>query len=340
MEVVMSDFGELVIDYELPVAELLSVGDESLSWGESFDYRKDFGLSLEHVPELLRMAADEELNQAESDSLRVWAPIHAIRALGQLRAAEAVNPLLELIVRDRHDDDAEFDDWLHPEVTVALSEIGAPAVPAVARLVMDAGKDRHSRVAAARVLSRVGRNDFSSYPQCVAALATALESFKDNDPALNGFLIGCLADLDAEETCWLIEQAFSAGVVDETVAGDWEDVQIELGRMPPLSEDALRQKVHRRFGIDEISERFGEIVWKMLERKVRRFTDSDGEPVDDLDGEPSLEPPPEPEEQVRMTMPEEIYTADERRQLARERVKRRKAAQRAKAREKQSKKSR
>jgi hypothetical protein len=46
---------------------------------------------------------------------------------------------------------------------------------------------------------------------------------------LNGAIISELLDLEAVEAAPQMKQAFAAGVVDESVAGDWEDVQIELG---------------------------------------------------------------------------------------------------------------
>jgi len=64
------------------------------------------GLGPQHVPDLIRMALDDELYWADSDSLEVWAPIHAWRALGQLRAEAAVQPLTRLLARiDDFDDD-------------------------------------------------------------------------------------------------------------------------------------------------------------------------------------------------------------------------------------------
>ena len=40
------------------------------------------------------MATDEELNQGDSDSQEFWSPVHAWRALGQLKAVQALEPIL------------------------------------------------------------------------------------------------------------------------------------------------------------------------------------------------------------------------------------------------------
>ena len=54
-------------------------------------------LEKKHIPELIKMATDEELNQGDSDSQVVWSPVHAWRALGQLKASEALEHLLGLL---------------------------------------------------------------------------------------------------------------------------------------------------------------------------------------------------------------------------------------------------
>lgn len=56
-----------------------------------------------------------------------------------------------------------------------------------------------------------------------------LEPFGDNDILLNAILIGCLMDLGAVEAAPVMEAAFRAGRVDLRHAGDWEDVQVDMG---------------------------------------------------------------------------------------------------------------
>ena len=51
------------------------------------------------------MACDARLHDAHSGSSAVWAPVHAWRALGQLRAEESIRPLLA-VLRERDDDEA------------------------------------------------------------------------------------------------------------------------------------------------------------------------------------------------------------------------------------------
>ena len=75
------------IDYPHPVSKLLTQGDCRPTAGKWPNYL-ELGLTQEHIPELIRMLTDEDLIWAPSDSLEVWAPMHAWRALGQLQTVE------------------------------------------------------------------------------------------------------------------------------------------------------------------------------------------------------------------------------------------------------------
>src|SRR5437899_11954279 len=81
--------------YPPPVDKLLTFGDcrKLAEWPNYLE----LGLGPEHAPDLICMAVDEELNYADSDSVEVWAPVHAWRAPGQLHADAAIEPLLSLV---------------------------------------------------------------------------------------------------------------------------------------------------------------------------------------------------------------------------------------------------
>lgn len=218
--------------YSSPVSELLSFGDcrELREWP---DY-SGFGLGREHVPELIDLATDEELGRADPESLEVWAPVHAWRALGQLRAKEAVEPLFVLLGTE--------DDWAHEELPVVYGMIGRDAIPSLSRYLGDTSYDLYSRVGAAHGIEQVAAIYPSTRGESLSALSRQMERFTENKPELNGFLVAYLLDLHAIEKISLMQRAFAADSVDPTIAGDWEDVQVELGLKearetprPPLS---------------------------------------------------------------------------------------------------------
>jgi hypothetical protein len=210
-------------DPKPPLAELFKLGEASRShdWP---DYLS-IGLGPEHVPDLIRLAVDSELNQAPRDSSEVWVPVHAWRALGQLRAAEAVEPLTQLLPLI----DEKMDDWVGEELPRVFALIGAPAVAPLGKYLSDGSHPEGARITAARGLSEIAARHPEVRSACVSLLAAQLKKFQENGKTLNGCIISDLVDLEAVEHASLMEQTFAAGRVDLFVGGDWEDTQIELG---------------------------------------------------------------------------------------------------------------
>jgi hypothetical protein len=207
--------------YPDPVDRLLTYGS-CLSFREWPNYL-ELGLTREHVPDLIRMATDSELNEADIDSSEVWAPIHAWRALGQLRAETAIQPLLSLF------ETADASDWVLEEIPEVLGMIGQPAIAPLADYMSQASRDPGDRIGAARALERIGTIHPDAREEAVSALTRELERFRTNGPDLNGFLVSGLIDLKAVESISTIRDAFAHNRVDLSIAGDIEDVEIEMG---------------------------------------------------------------------------------------------------------------
>jgi HEAT repeat protein len=204
--------------YAPPVDRLLRLGDQGR------DYRV-MGLTEEHVPELLRMAADRTLGGPGTPSAQRYARWHAWNALGQLGDPRAVEPLLAVLVEE-YEDDEVFD-----VLPAVLGQIGAAALPDLRALLADPSADGDLRIAAANAVSEAGHAHPDARDEAVEALTWQLRSWAEQSEFLNGFLIGYLADFKAVEAAPLMREAFEAGAVDELVRGDWEDVQIELGML-------------------------------------------------------------------------------------------------------------
>jgi len=217
----MSDLATTAANsYASPVNRLLSLGEPRRN--ESRDYAA-LGLFADAVPELIRMATDEALNDGPQKSKLVWAPVHAWRALGQLRAPEAIAPLLTLF---QLADDS--DDWVMSDLPEALALIGAPAIEPIASFLADSTRGEWARVTAADALGHIGQAHPDLHADCVARLAKQLEKIADQPETVNTFVISALWDLRAVEAMPVIERAFASGRVDESVNGDLEDVQIHF----------------------------------------------------------------------------------------------------------------
>ena len=210
------------LPYTPPVSELLTLGDVRSQ--KTLDYL-ELGLTTDHLPELSRMALDDDLQSAESESDKVWAPIHAWRALGQLRDPAGIPALIAVL---RHVDEWD-DDCSSEEPSVGLALIGEPAIEPLRAFLSDDSQGSWARVAAVETLEKIAEKHPDQREICVAILREQLLHFRVQDRLVNGNIISTLAELKAVEAADEMEQAFAADTVDLSIGGDWEDAQIELG---------------------------------------------------------------------------------------------------------------
>ena len=222
--------------YTPPVEQLLTYGEGQSYLPENWPNYLELGLGPEQIPDLIRMATDDALNWADSDSLEVWAPIHAWRALGQLRAEAAVEPLLTLF--EALDDS----DWVMEELPEVFAMIGPAALPALATYIADVSHDVEARISAIPSVEKIGIRWPEARSASVALLMEQLEWFTENEPEVNGFLVLGLVELHATEAASLIERAFAARRVDLMIMGDWVDAQVLLGLLPAEEAGQRRSK--------------------------------------------------------------------------------------------------
>ena len=259
-----------ISDYQPPVAELLNYGD-CHNYKEWPNYVQELNLEKKHIPELIKMATDEELNQGDSDSPEVWSPVHAWRALGQLKAVQAVEPLLGLL-------NNRDDDWIHSDFPTLCTLIGVEAIPFLKEFLADFSNDVFARSDVAGSLVAISDQYPETLDSNVAAIAGELEKFRDNDPTFNGLLIGRLIDLQAVETIDLIERAFKANQVDTMINGDWSEVQMWFGLIPrdeiPVRQFSEKQKQASLFSATrqtkKVSKGFGSSQSKTKKKKSRK----------------------------------------------------------------------
>ena len=244
-------------DYTGPVARLLIIGDASLfkpvEWP---NYPELYGLGNEHIPALIRMACDLSLHRGDTEGAEIWAPVHAWRALAQLRAVEAIEPLLEF-TRIELEDDA-----VSQEFTTVLGMMGPAAIAPIAAFLADRTVTWMGASLATAGLAEIVKAHPECRDECVRILTRLLEHGTDSAPMANAFTISSLLDLKAVEAIDTIRDAFRRGTVDFSIAGDLEDVEIELGLRarrstprpyyPFLSGNRGSAKTPSSFGFEDI----------------------------------------------------------------------------------------
>lgn len=191
---------------------------------DSRDYMQE-GITQADIPELIRMATSRDLFLAPFPSSLVWARIHAWRALGQLKAVEAVAPLLTLLKYI----DEDQDDWIGEDMPRIFGQIGPAALAPLGDYLADTSNPVWARVAAEDSIQNIAVNFTETRGQAINLLTRTLERYTENDPILNGDIIYGLSRLRATETLPVIEKVFAADLADETINGDWEDLQIQFG---------------------------------------------------------------------------------------------------------------
>jgi hypothetical protein len=209
--------------YSILVSTLLTYGDcrEIKHWPDYLQH----GFREEHIPDLIQMATDPDLNKGDPNSLKVWAPVHAWRILGQLKAEMAIEPLTSLLRMFDTDDD----DFVGEELRKVFGMIGEKAIPVLENYVFNDLNGLFDRIAALNGLERIAANNPQCREQCISIFQRKLRGYENNNPTLNAFLVTYLVDLEGVEAIDEIRQAYEADRVDLSVLGDFEDVEIRLG---------------------------------------------------------------------------------------------------------------
>jgi hypothetical protein len=215
----------MTVPYLPPVDRLLKLGAEPARRRTWPDYRT-LGLEPRHAAALIRMATDPALHAAEERNPAGWAPVHAWRSLAQLGADEAAEPLLGLLAREIEHP------WVAEEVPAVLGMIGGAALHGATLLLFDEEKDEEVRLAAAAVIANVAHEHPDRRDEAAAILVKQLEDWPHQGRLLNAYLVADLVGLGETGAAPVMEAAFAAHAVDLTVAGDWEDAQVELGLIP------------------------------------------------------------------------------------------------------------
>jgi hypothetical protein len=228
----------MVHTYRPPVSQLLHIGEAKVVKADDWlDYQDEFGVTAEHIPELLQLMQDEELlnldpEAAEADfpvdldpDQAMWAPLHAWRALGQLQAVQFVEGMFAVLT-------SEASDWAFEEFPQVCELIGAPAVEPLATLIQThlLSSDEDMVVGGyVDCLEALAQKDPELRDRCVAILAANLENYQENPISTNSCLVSGLIKLQATEKVDLLETVFQARQVDEFFTGSWARVQIDLG---------------------------------------------------------------------------------------------------------------
>jgi hypothetical protein len=223
-------------DLNVLLARLMKVGEKPP--------RKLFNEILEHgqdaVEPLIGLVTDYQGYGPEEDSRSFWATYHAIRLLGELRAAEAVGPIMALLDED--------DDYVAEYLPESLARIGEPAIEPLREALFAPDADVYGLARAANALTKMAELYPEYRTDVLGMIRERLDADIPNDDpyTLRGFLISDLANARAVEAVSSIRRAFEEDLVDESVI-DLETVEALVGRPEGMSPREALTPLFRRY---------------------------------------------------------------------------------------------
>lgn len=166
--------------------------------GETLDpelRREVLALGPAAIPGLLRFLNDDDLQMQDSPGAG-WPPIHAVGLLADLKATEAVEPMLRLL------GETNWDHIIHDRLVVGLPELGPPVLePALAILDRGVSEDVHHAICC--VLAKLGVRDARIFAHLCTLfdddeVSGALVLGDYGDPAALPILEGAIEDFEPD----------------------------------------------------------------------------------------------------------------------------------------------
>jgi hypothetical protein len=217
-----------------PLAPLVALGATDVYAQEWPDYVSWLHLTEANVPDLLRIVLETSWENRDWDhEPDAWAPIHAWRAIGQLRSQAAIQPLIELL--DRYPDN----ELIWNEIPYVYALLGVLAIPPLTKYVAEHPQKVGSSYTAITALSQLGQYYPEARPLMTAFLRDRIIKAQENHPAINGYLVRALMDMRDEESVPAVREAFEESLVDESITGEWNDVLVAFGLADAQDADLL-----------------------------------------------------------------------------------------------------
>ncbi len=211
--------------YSEPVFSLMALGKPEPPF-EWLDYSK-LGITVEHEDELLALLGEDDFSYSD-DEAEIWIPLHAWRALAQIRSLNMLTIFCPMLWR--------FDDqWIREDSSLIVQIFGPFALPlwlSYLSFTESAGKT-DSVLSVVEGLALLGQKHIEARQTVSDDFTQRLARHADNDERYNAFLVLGLERLRAKNALPIIAAAYADETVDETVE-NWRGVSRAF-RLPPGS---------------------------------------------------------------------------------------------------------
>ena len=218
--------------YEGNVAKLLSLGKQSFRSDKEFSYVEKFGLSDEDIPQLMRLAQDEDIYRFDYSDIpedkgeEFYGVIHAWYALSEMKVPEFKRWFIQMMEEMEMDED--YDEWKFDSFVTLLTPFFDEALfDYFVEKVMDPDLFIWTRIVYAEAIEEMLEREIAPLSKIDPMVEKVLN--EPDDGILNAFIIGICAKFKLTHHHALIKACFERDAVDIMHMGDLEDVEIEMG---------------------------------------------------------------------------------------------------------------
>jgi hypothetical protein len=224
--------------YSPPLNGLLNLGWQADEQAVSA-FARLASLQASHVPDLLRMVLDEELRGGWPADAPTWAPLHALRLLGQLRARQTAAPLLALM--------EDENDWLSDLLPSVWAAMGPKAASPLWDYLEQRVAPPQWRGNVIIGLAHMGQEHKAYRREVIDGFIKLLEESPPGDEEANGYVVHALASLLKVRRAWpAIRRAYDSNKLDDSIM-TLDDVRRNLGpESPPRPTSHSRKKRKKR----------------------------------------------------------------------------------------------
>lgn len=195
------------------------------NWDGWPDYISEYNLTAEHIPALIDIITDETHLFCFDGEFAADVVIHAYRALGQLKAAEALPAMIGLY---KYEPEDILGNHFTEDLPQAIQMIGASGLPYLKDLLVSTDNGYWGQAIATDMISQIGHEHPDLRADCIEIIATQLQLYRQHDSDFNSDLILALVRMKAVEMSGLVKSVYAADRVNRFAIGDWEDLQTEL----------------------------------------------------------------------------------------------------------------
>ncbi len=169
----------------------LKVAKQGKIWPEErpevwLDYVQELGITPQDYPQLLEIVRESDLEGAyEGCSPEECIPVHAWRAIAQLKQPDAVRDLYEVLIDEKNEE--AF--WFKIEFPTVMQTIGPDAIPLLSALLHDHDSDWGYKMLLVESLLPFAASDQTHRSAVIRSVHDVLRDYQNHDPEYIGAII-------------------------------------------------------------------------------------------------------------------------------------------------------